>query len=136
MGMPIPIIDGLFRVIEKVIPDKEAAAKLKLETLEMQQRGEFKQIDADLQVMLAQAEINKAEASTDSFRGGWRPAVGWVCVLGLAYTYLAQPLLAWASLANNWQVPPTLDIYDLIILLLSMLGFGGMRSVERIRGKA
>ena len=39
-----------------------------------------------------------AEAQSGSlFIGGWRPAVGWVCVLGLAYQFLAFPMLAWAG---------------------------------------
>lgn len=135
MSIAIPIIDGILRVIDKVIPDPQAKAQAQLEALRMQQQGDFKQIEADLQIMLAQADINKAEAGTDAFRGGWRPAVGWTCVGGLAYTYLAQPLLAWLSSVKGWPVPPTLDIFDLIILLGGMLGFGGMRSFERIKGK-
>lgn len=136
MGISIPIIDGIFRVIDKLIPDPIAKAQAQAEALRMQQAGEFKQIEADLQVMLSQTEINKVEASTDAFRGGWRPAVGWTCVGGLFYTYLAQPLLAWLSSIQGWHVPPTLDVFDLMILLGGMLGFGGMRSFERIKGKA
>jgi hypothetical protein len=137
MAIPIPIIDGLFRVIDKLIPDREAAAKMKLETLQLQQAGEFKQLDADLAVMLAQTKVNEEEAkSPDGFRGGWRPAVGWVCVTGLAWTYVASPLLGWLSAAQGWPVPPTIDTFDLLIMLGGMLGFGGMRSFERIKGKA
>lgn len=136
-----PIVGGLIeaglRIIDKVIPDPQAKAEAKLKLLEMEQQGEFKKLDADLQVMLAQAAINQEEAkSPDTFRGGWRPAVGWVCVLGLAYTYLAQPLLAWASATSGWAPPPSIDTFDLLIMLGGMLGFGGMRSFERIRGKA
>lgn len=137
MAIPIPIISGIFAVIDKLIPDPEAKAKAKLDVLRMEQEGEFKKIDADLQVMLAQAEINKAEAaSPDPFRGSWRPAVGWVCVTGMAWTYVAAPLLGWLSAAKGWPVPPTIDTFDLLIMLGGMLGFGGMRSFERIKGKA
>jgi hypothetical protein len=131
-----PIVTGILGLIDKVIPDKEAAAKAKLATLEMQQKGEFKALEADLAVMLAQTEVNKVEAAQDAFRGGWRPAVGWVCVTGLAWTYVLAPLLTWASLANGWPTPPSIDTFDLLIMLGGMLGFGGMRSFERIRGKA
>jgi hypothetical protein len=137
MAIPIPIIDGVFRIIDKLVPDKEAAAKMKLDTIRLDQEGEFKKIDADLQVMLAQAEINKAEASSsDAFRGSWRPAVGWVCVTGMAWTYVASPLLGWFSAAKGWPAPPTIDTFDLLIMLGGMLGFGGMRSFERIKGRA
>lgn len=137
MSLTIPILDGVFKVIDKLIPDPEQKAKLKLDTLKLQQDGEFKELDADLQVMLAQIGVNKTEAeSAGTYKGGWRPAIGWTCVAGLSYTYVAQPLLAWVALMKQVPVPPTLDIFDLMILLGGMLGFGGMRSFERIRGKA
>jgi hypothetical protein len=137
MSISIPIVDAVFRVIDKLIPDKEAAAKMKLDTLQLQQAGEFKAIDADLQVMLAQADINKAEAaSANAWTSGWRPAVGWVCVTGMAWTYVVSPLLGWLSAAKGWPIPPTIDTFDLLIMLGGMLGFGGMRSFERIKGKA
>ena len=136
-----PILGGLLdaglQILDKVLPDPAAKAAAQLELLKLQQAGEFRQIEADLQVMLAQTEINKVEAaSTDAFRGGWRPAVGWVCVSGMAYTYLGQPLLAWASATQGWAAPPTIDTFDLLIMLGGMLGFGGMRSFERIKGRA
>lgn len=134
---PIPILDAVFKVVDKLIPDPQAKAAAQLEILKLNQAGEFKQIDADLQVMLAQSKINEEEAkSPDVFRGGWRPGVGWVCVIGMAWTYVASPLLGWLSAAKGWPVPPTIDTSDLLIMLGGMLGFGGMRSFERIKGKA
>jgi hypothetical protein len=139
--MTIPIIGSLLeaglKIIDKVIPDPAAKAQAQLEMLRLQQTGEFKQIEADLQIQLGQIETNKIEAaSAGLYKGGWRPAVGWVCVIGLAYTYVGQPLLAWFSLAQGLDAPPSIDMFDLLILLGGMLGFGGMRSFERIKGKA
>lgn len=132
-----PILDIGTRLIDKLIPDPQAKAQAQLELLKLQQQGQFKELEADLQIMLAQAKINEAEAqSPDNFRGGWRPAVGWVCVAGLAYTYLGQPLLAWLSLTRGWSTPPAIDTFDLLVLLGGMLGFGGYRTLERIKGKA
>jgi hypothetical protein len=138
MGLfTIPIVEKVIDVVGKIIPDPEAKARAQLEVLKLQQAGEFKQIDADLQVMLAQASINQEEAkSPDMFRGGWRPAVGWVCVTGMAYTYVVSPIMAWFGGIYGWPVPPQIDTYDMLIMLGGMLGFGGMRSFERIRGKA
>jgi hypothetical protein len=137
MSISIPIIDGIFKIIDKVIPDPQAKAQAQLKTLEMQQAGEFKQIEADLQMALGQLEVNKIEAAApDLFRGGWRPAVGWVCVIGLLYTYLGQPLLTWGSGIWDVPAPPSLDLGDLLILLGGMLGLGGMRTMERLKGKA
>lgn len=95
----LDIVAGpVLRIIDKLVPDAQAKAQMQLEAMKLAQSGEFKEIDAQLQRDLAQVEVNKIEAqSSDLFRGGWRPAVGWVCVIGLLYTYLAQPLLTWAS---------------------------------------
>ena len=137
--MPVleTLIGPVLQIIDKIIPDPEAKNKAQLELLALHQAGEFKQLDADLQIMLAQAKINEAEASSqDPFRAGWRPAVGWICVTGMGYTYIAQPLLSWLSLTQGWQVPPSIDTTDLLIMLGGLLGFGGMRSYERIKGKA
>lgn len=125
-------------ILDKIIPDPAAAADAKLKALELAQRGELATLDADLRLMLAQADINKAEASTDLFRGGWRPACGWVCAAGLAYTFLLRPVLPWlASLAGaDVQAMPEIDTDTLMVLLTGMLGLGGLRTVERIRGKA
>lgn len=132
------LVSMLPGILDKIIPDPTAAADAKLKALELAQRGELAALDADLRLMLAQADINKAEASTDLFRGGWRPACGWVCAAGLAYTFLLRPVLPWlASLAGaDVQAMPEIDTDTLMVLLTGMLGLGGLRTVERIRGKA
>lgn len=133
-GALVSMLPGL---LDKIIPDPAAAADAKLKALELAQRGELAALDADLRLMLAQADINKAEASTDLFRGGWRPACGWVCAAGLAYTFLLRPVLPWlASLAGaDVQAMPEIDTDTLMVLLTGMLGLGGLRTVERIKGK-
>jgi hypothetical protein len=136
-----PILGGLLdaglRILDKVIPDPQAKAQAQLELLKLQQAGEFRQMEADLQLALAQTEINKVEAAApDAFRGGWRPAAGWVCVAGLAYQFLFQPLAAWSSGIQGWPAPPVLQLGDLYGLLFGMLGLGAYRSVERVKGKA
>jgi len=135
-----PILGGLLGaaldIIGKVIPDPAAKAQAQLELLRLQQAGEFKQLEVDLQLALAQTKINEVEAAApDVFRGGWRPAAGWVCVLGLAYQFLFQPLAAWSGGIHGWAPPPVLELGDLYGLLFGMLGLGAYRSVERIKGK-
>lgn len=136
-----PIIGGLIaaamEIIDKVIPDPAAKAAAKLEVIKLEQAGKFKEIDADLQVMLAQANINTEEARNPNlFVSGWRPSVGWVCVTGLAWTYVVAPCVGWLAVMKGFPAPPQIDTFDLLIMLGGMLGFGGMRSFERIRGKA
>jgi len=137
MPISIPIVDGIFKVIDKIIPDRQAAAQAQMEILRMNQAGEFKQIETDLQLALGQLEVNKIEAAApDLFRGGWRPLCGYVCVGGLAYQFMLQPLLGWAS--GIWEIPapPAIDMGDLLVLLGGMLGLGGFRTAEKFRGVA
>lgn len=130
------LLDTGLKIIDKVIPDPQAKAAAQLKLMEMQQSGEFKAMEVDLALALGQMEINKVEAaSPDIFRGGWRPGAGWVCVAGLSYQFLAQPLLAWASGINHWTAPPDLDLEQLLGLLAGLLGLGAYRTVERIKGK-
>lgn len=131
----IPLIST---VLDKVLPDPQAAADAKLKAIELAQKGELAALDADMRMALAQTDINKAEATTDVFRGGWRPACGWVCAFGLAYTFLIRPLLPWVVEAAGVKVPPlpAIDAEALMALLFGMLGLGGLRTYERVKGKA
>lgn len=132
------LIPSIVQVLGKVLPDPKAASDAKLKLLELAQQGELAQLDADMKLAIGQLEINKAEAQSGSlFIGGWRPAVGWVCVFGLAYQFLAYPILAWAG-ANiaGWSAPPDLDMSTLITLLGGLLGLGGLRTVEKLSGVA
>lgn len=132
------LIPAVTQVLDKIIPDPQAAADAKLKALELAQKGELAVLDADLRLALGQLEVNKAEATTDMFRGGWRPAVGWVCVVGLAYQFILQPVLPWLVALFGAQAPPlpAIDNETLMVLLTGMLGLGGLRTFERVRGKA
>lgn len=132
------VIPAITQVLDKIIPDPQAAADAKLKALELAQKGDLAALDAELRLALGQLEVNKAEATTDMFRGGWRPAVGWVCVVGLAYQFILQPLLPWVVALSGAQVPPlpAIDNETLMVLLTGMLGLGGLRTIERVKGKA
>jgi hypothetical protein len=131
----IPLIGT---IVEKAIPDPQAQADAKLRVMELAQKGELAVLDADLKLAMGQMEVNKVEASTDMFRGGWRPAVGWTCVMGLFYNFVMQPLLPWVVSLFGATVPPlpAIDNETLLVLLTGMLGLGGLRTFERVKGKA
>ena len=118
-------------LIDKFFPDPNQAAQAKATLLEMQTKGELDQ-------MLGQLEINKAEASSSStFVAGWRPAIGWVCALALAYQYLFKPLMTWGATVTGYTVPPMPGLDDnLWQLMRGMLGMGGLRTFEKINGVA
>jgi len=132
------IADAIAGVVGKIIdrawpdPTQKAAALLELE--KMKQGGEFKQMDADLQAMQMQADVNKVEAgSADPFTSRWRPFVGWVCGTALAWHYIGRPLAGWVLLlAGNATPIPAVDLGDLIVILLGLLGLGGLRSYDKL----
>lgn len=126
-------------IIDKIFPDKEAANQAKLKLLELQQAGELAVLNAELQLATGQIDINKIEAaSTDNFRAGWRPMAGWACSIGLFYEFLLRPLLPWLIALTGYNVAPmpNLDMEQLMVLLGGLLGLGGFRSYERIKGRA
>lgn len=129
------LFDVLGKVFDRVFPDPQQKAQAQLELLKMQQAGEFKELDASVQLALGQMEVNKVEAAGESlFKSGWRPAIGWVCAAGLLYQLLLRPLLGWA--AQNylkWSLPPSLEMDTLGTLLFGMLGLGAYRTVEKIK---
>lgn len=131
----IPVIGT---VLEKVLPDPQASADAKVKLMEMAQKGELAVLDAETKLALGQIEVNKVEAGSDMFRGGWRPATGWACVFGLVYQFFIQPVLPWLVAVLGGSVPPLppIDNETLMVLLTGMLGLGGLRTFERIKGKA
>ena len=128
----IPLIGD---VLDKVLPDAQASANAKVELMRIAQTGELAQLNADTSLALGQIETNKAEAASGKAGALWRPGAGWVCVAGMGYTFLAQPLLAWLSAIQGWPVPPIINTDTLLFLVTGMLGLGGYRSIERIKGK-
>lgn len=125
-----PLLEAGKTLIDRLFPDAQAQAAER-------QRAHVELLQLAQADNLAQIEVNKVEAQhADRFVAGWRPGAGWVCVAGLAYTFLAQPLLAWGSSIQGWPVPPEIDVDVLLVLLGGMLGLSGLRSVEKVKGVA
>ena len=125
------------KIIDKIWPDKAEAEKAKLKLFELTQAGEFKELEAELEKARMQVSVNTAEAQSGSnFRGGWRPFIGWICGLGLAYAVLLQPLITGVIQATvpNMQgfVMPDVQTDALMALLFGMLGLGGCRTYEKV----
>lgn len=96
---------------------------------------EMKLLEIENAYLTAQTEINKAEASNPNlFVSGWRPAAGWTCVIGFAYTFLLYPFITWFSSMRELAAPPEIDAALLVNLLFGMLGLAGMRTYEAKQG--
>lgn len=126
------------KLIDKVFPDAQAKANAQLELLKLAQAGELAELGANTELAKSQVELNKAEATNPSlFVSGWRPFIGWVCGVGLAYQFLFHPLAVFAlRLAGQTAQLPPLDGGTLTTLLFGMLGLGGMRTFEKLNGVA
>jgi hypothetical protein len=116
-------------LIERLIPDPTAKAAATQKLLEMQQSG-------DLAAMSAQMNVNAIEAANPRlFISGWRPAVGWVCAGALAFQLVLSPMIQWGSaLAHRPVTPPVMQTELLTTMLISMLGMGGLRSLDKFNG--
>lgn len=128
------VMPAVSNLLDRWIPDPEQKAKAQLDLLRMQQEGDFKELDAQLQIALAQAKVNEVEASHASlFSSGWRPGAGWVCVAGMGYELLLRPLLPWVlTVAGVDGVPPLPSLSDVMWeLVFGMLGLGTMRSMDK-----
>ena len=121
-----PITAGLSLVsdvVNKVWPDKTEQEKA--------------QMAAAVALLQGQMEINKVEAASPNvFTSGWRPAIGWVCGLAMAYTYIGYPLLLWATAVWWPGVKPPVLVTDGVLteLLCALLGMSSLRTYEKTRG--
>jgi hypothetical protein len=118
------LISPITGLLDKVITDKDQAAKLAHEIATMSEKHAQ-------ELAKGQLEVNKAEAETGSlFIGGWRPFVGWICGLGLLYNVIIAQIL------GIWFTVPEVDASLLTPVLMGMLGMGAMRSYEKKSGVA
>ena len=91
------IVEGVGKIADDLFTSDEERLKLAIQE---------KSIDAEL--VKGQLEINKAEAQHKSiFIAGWRPFIGWVGGIALAYQFVLYPLLIWvfALLQANGALP-------------------------------
>ena len=113
-------------ILEKLIPDKDLKIRLKHE------------LESELhKANLAQLKVNQQEAAHNSlFVAGWRPFIGWVCGVALCWHFILQPITVMIiRLAGYEQVIlPDFDFSQLSTILMGMLGLGGLRTFEKMKG--
>jgi hypothetical protein len=123
-------------VIDKIFPDPAQRDAAKLELFKQQQAGAFKELEADLAIAQGQMAINQTEAaSPDVFRGGWRPFIGWVCGVGCAWNWLGLPVAKVVAELHGTPIAMSpADLSEMMPILMGMLGLGGLRTFERVKG--
>lgn len=121
------LIDPITRILDKFVADKDLKAKLQHE------------LDQELhKANMAQIEVNKEQAKHSSlFVSGARPAIMWVCCLGLFWSFFLAPFLSWFIVASGSTATlPAIETEGLLSLTLALLGLGGYRSFEKFKGVA
>ncbi len=124
--MSLAAIDGIAslasNVLDRFFPNKSEQEK--------------QEIAMAVMVIQGQIETNKVEAANPNmFVAGWRPFVGWVCGTGFAVQFVIAPIAEWLAALTGHPVKfPELDMDTLLTLLGGMLGLGGLRTFEKLKG--
>jgi hypothetical protein len=136
MGIAIlgDLIHEIGETVRQIIPDPEKQAEFQVRMAELADKA-----DARASALPAgRMEVNREAARhANLFVAGWRPAIGWVCAMTLAWTWMLAPLLNWlAALAGRDLTAPALSAEASYPIILGMLGLGVQRSYEKGRGVA
>jgi len=110
-------------IIDKIWPDAGESERRKIELIlaEAQQ----------------QTDINKIEAANvNVWVAGARPYILWICGTALLYCALVEPLMRFIAQVCFGYVGdfPSIDTNLTMQVLLGILGLGGFRTYEKVRG--
>ncbi len=124
------LIAPVTSLISEAIEDKDKAAEIAYRVATMAAEHAHSE-------SIAQIELNKVEAATGSlWVGGWRPGCGWVCVAAMAMNFLVIPLFGPVIEAYTEVRMMPLAMGEMMPILLGMLGLGGLRTTEKVKGVA
>lgn len=132
----IPLIS---KGLDLLFPDKSEADKHKARLAELAMSGELEVLRTEGKLLEAQIQVNMQEAQHgDVFIAGWRPFIGWVCGSAFAWNFLLRDftVILAQAMGAELDVPPALDLSEMMPVLLGMLGLAGFRTTEKLRGVA
>jgi hypothetical protein len=115
-------------IANKIAPDAnlETQGKITAALTEMQ---------SQYALILSQIEVNKVEAANPSvFVAGARPAAMWVGVASLFYSGIGISLLNWVAMIAGLPPLPAIDPTTANNILMGLLGIGGLRTAEKLKG--
>lgn len=133
------IVEGsLGGILERLVPDREGRKKVEREINLLTATAIAAEQNAQAQDRQAQLQINKVEAAHRNLLvAGWRPAVGWICALGVGWTFLGAPFAAFIlEFRESELVAPSIPEENVMELLIALLGMGALRTTEKLAGKA
>jgi len=118
------LIPAVTSLLDKFIEDKDEKSKLAHEIATMAQKQAHESV-------MAQVRVNEVQAAHKSlFVAGSRPAIMWICALGLLYSVIIHPVL------DIWLDMPMINTDVLMPVMMGLLGLGGMRTAEKFKGVA
>ena len=128
-------------VLDRILPNTKEADEAKAALAKMAMEGELQTIQREFDVQLAQIRVNEKQAeSGDIFCSGGRPFFIWVCGSAFAYTYLVRDFILLLAYFSGVSVDQTLlpepNLSEMMPVALGLLGLGGMRSYEKVKGVA
>ena len=123
------LIGPITGLLDKFIEDKDQRSRLAHEVATMAENHAQ-------ELSKGQLEVNKVEAAHKSlFVSGWRPAVGWVCVLGMFGNFITIPFTNFVLALTGSEIEvPLIPLETMMPVLLGMLGLGGLRTYEKRAG--
>ena len=114
-------LGGVNKILDTVITNYEERGKI------------------DIAFNKLQTDINLLDSKNVSlFVSGWRPMCGWICSFGVGFNYILRPLINYvlAVFYPLVQQMESLDMSQLMPLLMGMLGFGALRTYEKVKKSA
>ena len=123
------LIGPVTGLLDKFIEDKDQKARLAhdLATMADQHAQELAK---------GQLAINLSESKHKSlFISGWRPALGWVAVLGMFGNYITIPFTNFVLALLKIDITiPLISLETMMPIVMGMLGLGGLRTFEKHKG--
>ena len=128
-------VSGVFNGIGGLIQDVRSAWTGEISP-DQKAEIEKKLLEIEFIANKAQTDINLQEARHPNiFVSGWRPFIGWVCGVAIAYNFIVHPVVEWVcTIYAVAAKPPVLDTGNLMTLVFSLLGLGSMRTYEKLKG--
>lgn len=125
-GILKDLISPVTDLVSEVVVDKDKARELNIRLKELADKADERYHEE----LMGQIEVNKVEAAHASvFVAGWRPFIGWVGGVGLAYTFILSPFIDIFV-----DEMPVLESSQLMTLVMALLGVGAMRSFDKVNG--
>ena len=123
------LIGPVSGLLDKFIEDKDQKARLAHEVATMAENHAQ-------ELAKGQLAINLAESKHKSlFVSGWRPALGWVAVLGMFGNYITIPFTNFVLALLEIDITiPLISLETMMPIVMGMLGLGGLRTFEKHKG--